>query len=169
VIVRPATPQDASAIAAVHVASWQVAYRGLLPDELLDGLDLERRRAVFERLLTDGRPRQGVVVAEADGCVTGFAHTVPSRDDDADELTGEVTSIYAVAGAWGSGTGRALMAAAIEQLRAAGFRTVTLWVLDSNDRARRFYERAGFALDGAAKEEELAGTPIREVRYRREL
>jgi GNAT superfamily N-acetyltransferase len=168
VLLRPATPQDAAAIAAVHVASWQVAYRGLLPDALLDGLDVDRRRTGWERLLT-GAPRHGAVVAEDDGRITGFAHTVPARDDDADEGTGEVTSIYTVAEAWGSGTGRALMAAAIEQLRAAGFRSATLWVLDSNGRARRFYERAGWTVDGAVKDDDLAGTPVRELRYRRNL
>jgi GNAT superfamily N-acetyltransferase len=99
----------------------------------------------------------------------GFADVVPSRDPDADERTAEVTSIYALPRAWGTGAGRELMAAATAAARDAGYRAVTLWVLDSNARARRFYERAGFALDGAGKTDVLAGAPITEVRYRRAL
>jgi len=42
-MIRPATPEDARAIAEVHVASWRYAYRGLLPDDVLDRLSVEER------------------------------------------------------------------------------------------------------------------------------
>lgn len=45
----------------------------------------------------------------------------------------------------------------------------TLWVLEANARARRFYERKGWAVDGAAREEEVGGRRVTEVRYRRLL
>jgi RimJ/RimL family protein N-acetyltransferase len=61
------------------------------------------------------------------------------------------------------------VAAAVDGLRQARFTTATLWVLEGNGRARRFYERAGWAPDGTHKDDVLAGTPIREVRYRRSL
>jgi ribosomal protein S18 acetylase RimI-like enzyme len=77
--------------------------------------------------------------------------------------------IYATPEAWGTGIGRGLMTAGLDRLASAGFGEVLLWVLDSNDRARRFYERAGFAADGATKDDVVAGTTVREVRYRREL
>lgn len=140
--IRPATPDDAPAIAAVHVASWQGAYRGAFPDEVLDGLSVERRTAGWQQHLSDDG--QFTFVAEDDGRVTGFAHGNAAREDNPDGTTGEVFAIYAAPEAWGTGAGRALMAAAVEWLRNAGFREAVLWVLDSNARARRFYELAGW-------------------------
>jgi len=101
--------------------------------------------------------------------IVGLLHAGPSRDEDAGPDTAEVLMIYASPDAWGTGAGRGLMTTALDRLRAAGFADVTLWVLDSNDRARRFYERAGFVLDGAGKDEDMRGATITEVRYRRAL
>jgi GNAT superfamily N-acetyltransferase len=169
--IRPATLDDAEAVAAVHVASWQATYRGVVPDEVLDGAGLPADRLrLWQRLLGPDAPAgHAAWVAEAGGEVVGFADAMPSRDDDADGVTGEVPAIYAHPDAWGTGAGRELMAAAVAGLRDAGFRSATLWVLDTNARARRFYERAGFAPDGAAKTDTLAGAPVTEVRYRRHL
>ena len=169
--IRPAGPADAAAVAAVHVASWQGAYRGVLPDEVLDGPELAvNRLRQWERLLTEPGPRAVDLVAEDDAeQIVGLLHAGPTRDDDGGPDTAEVVAIYASPDAWGTGAGRGLMSTALDRLRALGFTDVTLWVLDSNDRARGFYERAGFASDGATKSEELRGTPVTEVRYRRAL
>jgi L-amino acid N-acyltransferase YncA len=164
--VRPAVPDDVATIAEVHVGTWQAAYRGVLPAAFLDALGPERSRGAWARAVQ----RPGVLVAEQDGAVVGFVHTVPSRDDDADPaVVGEVTSIYVRPGAWGTGAGRALMAAAVDALRGAGFREATLWVLAENPRARRFYAAAGWAEDGATKDDVVGGAPVTEVRYRRAL
>ena len=165
--IRAATIEDAPAIAAVHVASWRGAYRGQLPDEVLDGLDVERRTAGWRQILTG--EGQFTFVAEDDGRITAFAHGNAAREDDPDGKTGEVFAIYASPDAWGTGAGRELMAAAVDWLSAAGYRDAVLWVLDGNARARRFYELAGWAPDGTSKEEVLAGVPVTEVRYRRAL
>jgi ribosomal protein S18 acetylase RimI-like enzyme len=171
VLIRPAVPADAEGVAGVHVASWQGAYRGAFPDEVLDGADLAANRLrLWQRLLGQPGPRDVNLVAEdPGGRPLGLLHGRPSRDDDAGPDTGEVVAIYASPDAWGTGVGRELMTAGLDRLRAAGFADVTLWVLDSNDRARRFYERAGFGPDGAEKDDVMAGTAIREVRYRRAL
>lgn len=170
--IRPATPEDAGAIAAVHVASWQATYRGVFDDDVLDGPDLPANRLrLWQRLLGPDRPpRSATVVAELpERGVVGFAFTTASRDDDADDAAAELNSIYALPGVWGTGAGRGLMVAALAGARDAGFRSATLWVLAANARARRFYERAGFAVDGTSKSEPYAGATITEVRYRRDL
>jgi GNAT superfamily N-acetyltransferase len=142
----------------------------LLPDSVLDDLDVERRTASWSRLLAEPAPRSAVLVAQnSAGRVTGFVHLAPTRDEDGDDHIGEITSIYARPSAWGAGTGRALMAAAVDAARAAGFTALTLWVLRDNDRARRFYEVAGWTADGAKKNDVVAGTPVTEVRYRRHI
>lgn len=143
----------------------------MFPDEVLDGPDLAvSRLRGWQRLLDEPAPRTVDLVAEDDdGQIVGLFHAGPARDEDAGPDTAEVMTIYASPDAWGTGVGRGLMTAALEQLRAAGFVEVTLWVLDSNDRARRFYEQAGFSLDGATQDDDVRGTPITEVRYRRAL
>lgn len=168
--VRPATLDDAPAIADVHVASWRVTYRGVLSDEVLDGPELPvNRLRLWQRMLGPGAPSgHAVLVAEkASTGVVAFVDVGPSRDTDVAASTGEVVAIYAAPADWGTGAGRELMTAGLAALRAAGSPVATLWVLDSNARARRFYERAGFAPDGTSKVETFAGATITEVRYRR--
>jgi len=153
----------------VHVRTWQAAYPGLLPDEHLDALDVARWTTGWQRLLTGERPRSATLVAVADERVVGFVDVVPSRDDDAAADAGEVTSIYVLPTAWGTGAGRALMAAAVDSSRSEGFRAATLGVLRGNERARRFYERAGWSVDGTEKDDVVAGVTVIELRYRRDL
>ncbi|MBO0787214.1 MAG: GNAT family N-acetyltransferase [Actinobacteria bacterium] len=125
---------------------------------------------LWERTLGEPAPRSGVVVADAGDRLAGFAHFCPSRDEDADPArTGELSSIYLLPESWGRGVGRQLMTAALAGLAEAGYGQATLWVLDSNDRARRFYRMAGWAVDGAVKQEEGPGFTLTEVRYRRPL
>jgi len=91
----------------------------------------------------------------------GFAWTGDSRDEPG---KGELFAIYVVPEAWGSGAGSALMASALEALRS--YSSATLWVLEDNPRARRFYEREGWSLDGGRRDEEFLGVTVAEVRYR---
>jgi GNAT superfamily N-acetyltransferase len=168
--VRAAVVEDAEQIAEVHVRSWQAGYRGLLPQNYLDGLDPAARVPARRRMLAEADlPRSGTLVAADDGQVVGFAHIGPSRDEDADSSVGEVFAIYLAPGAWGKGRGRELMTAALADLVRAGYRQATLWVLDSNARARRFYEATGFRPDGASMADESRGFLLTEVRYRRAL
>ena len=170
VTVRAAERDDAKSIAVVHVQAWRDAYRGLMPQDYLDNQSVERRHEGWERILAETDwPRAGAFVAENGGGIIGFAHASPSRDDDASEAVGEVGAIYVLASAWGMGVGRALMTAAVNTLREARFTEATLWVLDTNARARSFYESAGWALEGAEILDESRGFSMREVRYRRPL
>jgi GNAT superfamily N-acetyltransferase len=171
VSVRVARAADARAIAVVHVRSWQAAYRGLLPQDYLDGLDPGQRVPRWAAMLGQADwPRHAVLVAEEAGEVVGFARISPVRDEDLDPAAvGEVTAIYLLPRVWGAGLGRELMGTARAGLREAGFREAALWVLDTNERARRFYQADGWQPDGAAKVEELAGATLSELRYRRPL
>jgi len=165
--IRKATVADAAAIAAVHVRSWQAAYRGLLPREFLDGLDTARRQEGWARgLAADEWPRAGVLVAEQDDQVRGFVGVGPARDAGADPAhVAELAAIYLLPEAWGQGMGRLLMARAVEAMTSAGYQRASLWVLDTNARARRFYEAAGWHADGASKTDSSWGVPLSEVRY----
>ncbi len=162
-MIRQARVADAEAIARVHVESWRGAYRGLLPDEVLAGLSVERRRAQWEQFVGD--PASRVLVAEDEGAVVGFVYVGPSRDEPG---AAELYAIYLDPARWDRGLGRELMERGVEAMRELGYAEATLWVLDTNERARRFYDAAGWRLDGAEKTEEI-GQPVTEVRYRRPL
>ena len=169
--IREATADDAPDIASVHVRSWQVAYRGLLPDEVLDGLSAQGRTELWSRILETDRPGDAVLVVDGEAGTEGFAHVCTSRDGDRGEHTGEISSLYLVPEAWGSGRGRALMEAAEARLAAEGYREATLWVLVANARARRFYAAAGWECDGTQRTEAIAGgrALVTETHYRRVL
>lgn len=168
-VVRRAVPEDAPSVAAVHVRSWQAAYRGLVPDEVLDSLSVDRRAALWVDTIADPNPRCGVWVAERGGALVGFVHVRPTKDADAAPSTGEVSAIYLAPEAWSLGLGRALLDSAVVDLRRNGFQAATLWAFRDNERARRFYERAGWAPDGALKSIEIGGVLLAEVRYRIDL
>jgi GNAT superfamily N-acetyltransferase len=167
VLLRPATPHDALEVAQVHVRSWQVAYRGLIADEVLDGLVPEQwaPRYTFGARDPD-LPR--TVVAVEDGAIVGFASTAPAREDDAAGC-GELCALYVDPPAWGTGAGRVLIADARARLVERGFGEALLWVLRGNERAERFYRRDGWEADGVEKEDTVIGLTLPERRYRRPL
>jgi ribosomal protein S18 acetylase RimI-like enzyme len=166
--IREAGPQDAEAIAGIHVRSWQAAYRGLLTDDYLDGLSVgERLEQHRGALSTPGEHRTWV--AEDGGRPVGFAVTGASQDADADERTGELYAVYLDPDLFGRGIGKQLSDHALDDLRARGFRTATLWVLETNEGARRFYEREGWAADGLRTTERVDCEMRPTVRYRTSL
>ena len=166
-LLRPAEPGDEAEVAGVHVRSWQVAYRGLLPDDYLDGLRPEDRAARYS-FGDSGPGRPATVVAIDDGAICGFATVGPSPDDDRPGA-GELHGIYVDPTTWGRGVGRALMADARERLGVQGFETGLLWVLVGNERAARFYRIDGWLPDGSRRFAEVHGVTVDEVRYCRAL
>ena len=159
-LVRPARREDAAAIADVHVRTWRAAYEHVFGAERLAGIG-DGRRARWEERLADPLPGGQVFVAEEAGRVVGFVSVGDSREEPG---KGELFAIYVLPEAWGSGAGSALMATALDALR--GYSSATLWVLEDNPRARRFYEREGWILDGGRRDEEILGVTVTEVRYR---
>jgi GNAT superfamily N-acetyltransferase len=109
-----------------------------------------------------------MLVADADGELLGLTASGESRDPDAGPDTGEVQTFFVAAGRWRTGVGRALMAAALDNLMARGCDEATVWSFAANDRANAFYEAHGFTLDGTERTEE-AWAHIPELRYRRSL
>jgi GNAT superfamily N-acetyltransferase len=166
-LLRPAEPADAASVAGVHVRSWQAAYRGLLPDEYLDGLRPEDRagRYTFGDLRPD---RPATIVAVERGIIRGFATIGPSRDGDRPG-DGELHSLNVDPDRWGAGIGRALMGAVRAGLVRWGFVEAGLWVLVGNERAERFYRLDGWVADGSRRADEVWGVAVDEVRYRRSL
>lgn len=174
--IRREEPDDAEAVARVHVHSWQAGYAGIMPDEVLRRLNpaawAQRRR---DLRTADPEHPFTTLLAEADGALAGFATFGPYRNNqdraDLDPTYGEILAMYLEPDWWGTGAGRALLAASRAGLAERGWTEYRLWVLADNVRARRFYERAGLSPDG---EESSYPVPLhggrdpvrlREVRY----
>ena len=164
--LRDARPEDAAEVAGVNVRSWQVAYRGLLPDEYLDGLRAEDRaqRYTFDLV---GPEHPATTVALEGDAICGFVTTGPAKGGA--QRTGEVNAIYVDPKAWGRGVGRVLMANARSRLCGLGFTEAVLWALTGNDRADRFYRADGWLPDGQRRDEDVWGIRVSNIRYRRVL
>lgn len=165
-LIRLATCDDARTIAGIQVASWREAYRGILPAAHLASLDVGRRQEVWSKLC--GAADSRVFVVSTGPAIAGFCHLSDSRDENADGVA-EITSIYLDPGTWRRGLGRRLMSAAVDCATRKGKRAITLWVIEENLAARRFYEAIGFVADGATKQEFRQGFTLQEIRYRLDL
>lgn len=167
-MIRQAKIQDARAIAEVHVKSWQSAYRGLLPEEFLQSLSVDRREQQWRSGMEN--PEQAILIYELEKIVA-FCSFAPTRDDDLDKTkVAELGTIYALESCWGQGIGKQLWAEAIKQMRERGFSEVMLWVLQGNDRAIKFYGRMGLSFDGKTKTETWQnGVVLNELHYRMKL
>ncbi len=163
-MIRPATASDISALARVHVASWQAAYRHILPEEVLEQLSVPQFETNWTRNLCDTQ-RQNLVL-EVEGSLGGFLSWGNSRDADARPDLAEVYSLYLLPELWGQGYARVLWEEGLGHLlpRFSGF---TLWVLQDNARARRFYEARGLEREGHFKTISLYGVDLVEVRYQK--
>jgi ribosomal protein S18 acetylase RimI-like enzyme len=167
--LRRAAEADARGIAEVHVGTWRHAYRGLLPGEYLAAVTVESRERYWATELGVLPPDRRPWLAEADRQIVGFASAGPSRDDGASSSTGEVYAVYVLPDCWDRGVGRNLLAHAERDLRQHGYDQATLWVLADYERARRFYEAAGWQADGGVRQERIGERDVTEVRYRRPL
>lgn len=167
-MIRKATIDDARAIAEVHVKAWQAAYQGLLPEDFLQNLSVDRR----EQQWRDGMQNaEQVILVYESQTIVAFCSFAPARDDDTDKTNAaELTTIYALESVWGQGIGKALWNKAIQHMRESGFSEVVLWVLRGNDRAITFYEGMGLTSDGKTKTETWQnGITLHEARYRMTL
>jgi GNAT superfamily N-acetyltransferase len=166
-LLRPVIPQDALAVAHVHVRSWQVAYGNLLPAGYLDQLRPEDRACKYDFANSDPFKPYTIVAAEK-SLIQGFVTTMQSRDVDL-PTHGELCALYVDPDSWNRGIGVALVAAARARLLDLGLRQAFLWVLKGNVRAERFYRADGWARDGSSRSDSIWGITVDEVRYQREL
>lgn len=169
VSVREATSADVSAIAEVQVTTWREAYGNILPRDVLDGLD----PAAIEARWRDSIALPGAghaLVALESGRAVGIAAVSRATDPGEDpEISAELGPLLVLPDAQGRGHGSRLLAAAIDLLRADGISRAVCWVFQGDSGAQTFYETAGWALDGASRDLDAAGTLVREVRLHTDL
>lgn len=166
-LLRAAGAGDELAVADVHVRSWRVAYRGLLPAEYLAGLD-PRQRAARYTFTDPDAVTPSTTVAVDEGAICGFATVGPSRDSDA-HGAGELYAIYVDPNCWHRGLGRALIDDARSRLASGGYAQACLWVLAANTRSRSFYRADGWLPDGGLRVENIGWAGVEELRYQRHI
>lgn len=180
VVIRSASAADAAQVAGVQRESWRAAYDGIIAREIIDEVMMPdegaRVRQTFltrpwQRMIAAVDERAGVVGyasfgPEVDVLGAPWPHP-PTKGGEAGQV-GELYALYVHPDWWSTGTGRALMNRVLARTRRAAYPEIVLWVLEGNARARRFYERAGFAPDGASNVLHRLGA-VGEVRYRRFL
>ncbi|HLI58136.1 MAG TPA: N-acetylmuramic acid 6-phosphate etherase [Solirubrobacteraceae bacterium] len=144
---------------ALMAAAWQDAYRGVVPDAVLEA----QTAAAWERELAAGEARWRSIVAVDEGeRIVGFTRFGADPDGGPD---GYLASLYVDPAAAGAGIGGRLLQHALGELAADGRPAVTLWVFRDNPRARDLYVRHGFLADGAEVVDPRWRTP--QLRFRR--
>lgn len=141
IVLREAADADADAVAALHAASWQAAYRGMMSDAYLDGPVAGERRLFWRERLRSPRAGLWTLLAEQDGALAGFLCLLADHDHHWGSL---IDNIHVASALARQGLGRRMMRVAGEHLvYALPRRPVYLFVLDANEAARGFYDRLG--------------------------
>ncbi|WP_342601040.1 GNAT family N-acetyltransferase [Psychrobacillus sp. FSL H8-0483] len=158
--VREAKLSDANGIALVHVDSWRITYRSILPNEYLMNLSYKRREQFWEANIPNGN----VFVAENDeGKIVGFASGGKERSGKYKEYEGELSSIYILKEYQGQGIGKLLVKSVIKEIQNSGISTMLVLVLEDNN-SRWFYEAIGGKQINKVIVE-IAGKKINELVY----
>lgn len=160
---REATAEDADAIALLHAENWRRAYRGTYSDDYLDGPVYEERAQVWrERYAAPRADMYTILAEEDDGTLLGFAC---SFGNESPEWGHYLDNLHVTAAAEGRSIGRQLVAAsALRWERDDPDAKFYLWVLESNARARPFYEHIGATNEGLHMMPSPGGD-VRSLRY----
>jgi GNAT superfamily N-acetyltransferase len=160
--VRVAKVGDAEAIARAHTLSWQTSYRGILPDNVLDRIDVGQRADSRRRIILDAKIFQLVAYDLTHGDIVGLCDAGPARRHA--PYGGEIYALYLVQHAKMHGLGREMLERSQAWLAANHKRSMIIWVLENNVHARRFYEAMG-GRAGATYRSTVGGFPVTEVSY----
>jgi GNAT superfamily N-acetyltransferase len=164
--MRRATATDAETIGRLHIASYHLTYRGLMPDAFLDSMTVTTHAETWRTKLTDPGTIAWLVSRDGDDWV-GLCACGPSKDSDAAPDTWEIYHLHVLPPGRGHGLGGQLFDRAWETGRGAGSTSLTLWVVEGNRNAQQFYAHEGMAPDGGRQTHPLwPGAVLQEVRYR---
>jgi ribosomal protein S18 acetylase RimI-like enzyme len=162
--IRWANDHDWHDLGFVHFESYRNAYKGIIPDDFFDIFTREKQEKYYQKSLSEGIEKIALMFVDnnAIGCII----VGKCRDDDLDDMYGEIWGIYLLKDYWGKGFGKRLINWGTDRIRELGYYKASLWVLKENTNARRFYEHLGFLFDGT---ERLItrGQELVQVRYQR--
>jgi Acetyltransferases len=137
--IRKAEPEDAAAIAEVHLESWMGAYAGIIPYRALARMIARRGGDWWARAI---RRSATVLVVEIGGKIAGYATLGRNRSRELPQQ-GEIYELYLRPEYQGIGLGTRLFKAARRMLSEHGLSGLVVWALEENGGAVSFYTRAG--------------------------
>lgn len=161
--IVPADPAQATALRDLHVITWEATYRNRASEAWYgERLAAHAVRDWGEIVRSQAARGGGVLTARCDDGIVGLCQYGPTEDHDHDpDQVGQVHRLYVHPARQRTGIGRSLLTASVDRLRRGGAHTATLWVLETDQRARAFYERLGWKSDGTLKTH-----PPTDLRYR---
>lgn len=162
-----ATKEHANDMGSVHSISWKKAYRGIIPDTIIDDFTQEKRAAIFSDVV-DTHPEE-YYLFKVNGVPAGIASLSKSHEDNAPNYIGEIYSIYFHPNFWETSATQKGLEFCIERLKSLGYKQITIWVLKDNIRACRFYEKNGFAIDEGFEQKIQIGKTLTEIRYSKKV
>lgn len=161
-----ATVEHVEEMGLVHACSWQAAYQGIIADDIIAGFTPKKRAEILFNAISS--QQEEYYLFKVDGTAAGIASLSKSHEQDAPPCLGEIYSIYFHPSVWGTAAAQAGLEFCIDRLRSLGYTSISIWVLNDNIRARKFYEKHGFTFDGNKKEIEI-GKSLLEVRYSKKI
>ncbi|MDY2630620.1 MAG: GNAT family N-acetyltransferase [Clostridium sp.] len=164
--IKYAKDIDSEILGEIHSKSWKAAYKNIIPDKILDNITSQKRASYFKRALTEGWEEDAIIYKN--DYAIGLICIGKCRDRDLDNSFGEIWGIYLLPEFWNLGIGSILINWGINELKSRGYSKVTLWVLENNLNAIKFYKKHGFIHDGTVKEIYI-GKTLNEYRYLKEI
>ena len=144
VVFQKAEPADAAVLTETRQKVWAATYRGIYPDEMIDGYDYPKHNARDLRRIND--PENTVWLAmDGDDCV-GYLYVGPCGYGRYKDFDFCLNSLYFLPEYQGIGLGRQAFQLVKEECRRRGYDRFFCGCSAHNHRARGFYEHMGGVL-----------------------
>jgi len=145
---RKANIKDALAVAKVHVESWRKSFAGIVPQEFLDNLSIEKREKAFRQGFGEANYKMFVAETIRDG-VVGFADFGKSRENNS-TFEGELYAIYLLPELQRKGIGENLFRLCQKEMIADKINSMCLTALKVSP-YQPFYKKMGGQIVGQGK------------------
>ena len=153
--IRKALAKDIKHIAQIHVDSWQVAYKDLMPPTYIGSFDLKRRTQEWSNIIE--RDLAEVWLAENNSEIVGFCcFGQPKGYKNTNNF--KLSCLYISPSQFAKGYGSLLQQKCDAILLEKAADKLFISALKGNQRAINFYQKHGFELTGIIEEEPLADT-----------
>ncbi len=162
-MIRKPTLDDVDKISEISVNGWKSAYSGLIPDDYLEKLSINKSKERFQDAVLN--KSENIDVYE-DVYVKAFAFHNRSRDEDLKEYY-ELTAIYVDPKLKNQGIGSKLIKYIENHAKKLGYTNLLIWVLEGNNKSINFYKKHGYKFDGKTKDIEMWN--CRELRLSKEI
>lgn len=162
-IIRRVAPGDEAILAYIQTESWKAAFKDILAEDVLNRCtNFDRAKQMYRGLLEEKKGNGYILEINGKGhCIAWWD---ASREADMEGFA-ELICIHSLQDNWGKGYGSKMMDKVLEDIAAAGYTKIMLWVFEENERAKKFYEAKGFVKSEKSK----VSLNAVEVMYVREL